>query len=114
MRILWRMQEEAKKKNTAPFIAGLILVAVAVVLVAWYILNRESFFQGEASLGDNATTTVTVGGITYELPPGGKVDVEQVPIDDAGPAPDVNRAVHFPASFPTEAQTLFINKITPV
>ncbi|OHA18737.1 MAG: hypothetical protein A2664_04495 [Candidatus Taylorbacteria bacterium RIFCSPHIGHO2_01_FULL_46_22b] len=111
------MENETKiteeNKNKKPLVIGITLFLLALGGLGWYVLNQESFFRGpvDDGEGNNATTTVNIGGVEFVIPPGGKVDVEEVPIEALGPAPVLERTIAFPKDYPEEAKSFFNNKL---
>ena len=110
------MEHNAKKPM---FFVGVVVIVIVAGLVFWYIFQQEKaapqmFSQSPTT---NATTTQTIGGVTFEIPPGSTAKIEQVPIVDTssiGPAPSLNRTVVFPDDFPQEAQNIWKNKFADI
>lgn len=111
-------QEQNQNKKSGNRYLGVGVVIVVVAVVVYYVFFSES--SRSLSIKDNSsdktgTTTITQNGVTFEIPEGGGVKVEQVLVDNKknfGPAPDLNRKVNFPKNFSEDAQTIFSTKLS--
>ena len=104
------MNEEIvpEKKNKPAQIIGSVILLLVLGVVAWYVFNNETRFGKEVS-SENATTTVNIGGVTVELPPGSTATVEEIKDTNELPvAPSLDRKVTFPASFPEDARVAWL------
>lgn len=92
--------EQPTKLSLKTRIVFCIAVVVLVVIVASYVLLREQEITENSDQEiAGATTTINVGGITFELSPGASVEVLPAENRPSTPAPDMNRQLSFPESF---------------
>jgi tetratricopeptide (TPR) repeat protein len=109
------METAHETKSKYPGMVGLAVLVVLLLALGYYVYRRESGFRDSANntRGQDATTTMNIGGVEFVIPPGGSVSLEK---DEAslGPASDLNRVVKFPPSFPVEAQQTWRNNLTQI
>ena len=98
----------------APQIIGAAVLVCLLGGAVWYVYSQEVRINGtDLNVPDNmGTTTINVGGITVEVPPGGKVTVDELPDTQVVPkAPTLARTIVFPKDFSSEAQDLWKAKL---
>lgn len=109
------MQEQKSKLGVISWI-GIAVIVVVVVLALWYISTKEQGITGASEdTSSAATTTINVGGVTIEVPPGSNATVEPVDMPSIPtPIPNLNRTVIFPSSFSAEAQVIWKGKYADI
>jgi hypothetical protein len=101
-----------------PFVKVILVVTFIIAIIAVgliYLIRLETTPVDEILNTENSTTTVNVGGVTFELPPGTSAVISPVPTVDSSklpPVPNLDRAVSYPNFFPDEAIKIFAPRFT--
>lgn len=104
--------ETSKKMNVWKYGLG-ALVVLAILFYFAYVFRSQpgSAPVVQTATSTPATTTVSIGGVTMELPPGVTATVTPDTSAGAGPAPSLDRKIVFPANFPPDAQRVFLSNL---
>ncbi len=95
---MFLMNEDQPKSSIKRVIFYLVAI-ILIIVIATYIFLREREIINPSQETAGATTTINIGGVTLELPPGTNATVLPVENKPSVPAPDTNRPMVFPESF---------------